>query len=82
MDEQERLMNRAWPGEIYSLEVGAESAPSLGVRVRLHPARCRTTDAPELLGFDPDPDGPWEVFAVRPSDDGSAQVKVLMRKLR
>jgi len=74
-------MDRAWPGEIHSLEVGAESAPSLGVRVRLHPVRCRTTDVPEMLGFEPDPDGPWKVVAVRPSDDGSARVNVLTRKL-
>ena len=81
MDEQERLMNRAWPGEIHSIEVAAEGAPALGARLRLQPGRPVTADEPEGLGFDPDPDGPWTVFAIRPSDGDSARATVLMRKL-
>ncbi len=81
MDAREHLMNVARPGEVHSFEVAVDSAPALGVRLRLHPVRRGMADEPEGFDFDLDPDGPWTVFAVRPSDDGSAQVKVLIRRL-
>ena len=82
MDEQERLMKVARPGEVHSFERDADGAPTLGARLRLHPLRRKAPDGTESLDVVEDPDGPWRVVAVKAVDRDPARVTVIVSRLR
>jgi len=79
VDDQERLQRAVQPGDVHSFVTAARGAPQVAERLVLHPFRRGTTDEPERLEFDVDPNGGWRVVLIEPISGSASMVKVYIR---